>query len=178
MKLLVLVIVLLGCDYVLGDYENQTLCDEFMLSRLDILSRDYRDNTNAQVTIEYFRTMKTRDVKSLIFPNGLARSYAIHSNLSVRDLGCHEPKVYKPNSTKTFNNYVLIPRYPTANEINDLNDKASDCKDQLPRQFRSYVVGYLGNPPNNTPATIIKRRLIVFKYQFVTIHRQILIKSF
>ncbi len=164
MKLLVLVIVLLGCVYVLGDYENPTLYDKFMLSRLDLLSRHYRDNRNDQVTIEYYGTMKTRDVKSLKFPNGLAHSYAIHSSLSVRDLGCHRPKVYKPKSPNTFNNYVLIPRYPTANEINDLNDLASDCKDnQLPQQFRSYVVGYLGNPPNNTPATIIKRRLIVIQ---------------
>ncbi len=97
-------------------------------------------------------------------PNGLAHSYAIHNSLSVGDLGCHRPKVYKPNSPYTFNNYVLIPRYPTANEINDLNDTASDCKDnQLPQQFLSYVVGYLGNPPNNAQATIIKRRLIVIQ---------------
>ncbi len=76
MKLLVLVIVLLGCDYVLGDYENPTLCDKFMLSRLDLLSRYYRDNTNDQVTIEYYGTMKTHDVKSLNFPNGLASQWS------------------------------------------------------------------------------------------------------
>ncbi len=163
MKSLVLVIVLLGCDYVLGDYENPILSDKFMLSRLDLLSRDYRDNTNDQVTIEYYGTMKTRDVK-LDFRNVLPDSYAIHNSLSVGHLRCHQPKDYKPNSPKTFNNYVLIPRYPTANEINDLNDLASDCKNKkLPRQFLSYVVGYLGNPPNNAPATIIKRRLIVMQ---------------
>ncbi len=63
MKSLVLVIVLLGCDYVLGDFENPILNDKFMLSRLDLLSRYYRDNTNAQVTIEYYGTMITHDVK-------------------------------------------------------------------------------------------------------------------
>ncbi len=156
---------LLYVSNAVGEFERPTVCDTFLISRLHLLSQQYRDTENDQVMIEYFGSMKTSEIKGLDFKGqyDVSARYVIHKSQTVKDLRCHTPKDFKPNTPKTFNNYVLLSHYPTKNEIDFLDKLAIYCAKDLPKQFLNYVVAYLGPPASKQGAVIIARRMILMR---------------
>ena len=147
-----------------GDFDQPTQCDSFLLSRLNLLSRNYRENENEEVMIEYYASMELSKMNVIIFnrPRTTADYYIIHNQQNVNALGCHPPSDLRDRRRFTFNNYVLLPQYPTPEQVNALDTLSQQCSRRLPPQYFKYIAGYLGQPPRQEDeGTIIKRKLIV-----------------
>ncbi len=148
---------------------DQTQLDHFLLSKLDILSREHREMRNRDVMIEYYGSMDLDKLTNIVFNPPQLRLYIIHQQQNVDDLGCHSISDYDTKKREPFNNYVLLPRYPTPDEINALDVLSQACTQQLPRQYDKYIAGYLGPPPHHEQ-TITRRKLVVMPVPPCTNH--------